>query len=272
MVVVALIGTAFTFVSLNDFKLAKTCFLIAAADAWGGIAMWGLRSERPTWQILAVVFVGVGAIGVFLVLALRYVGEKKGLKVTSSGKLLCDVMAVQLEPVYRFFQEPPVYFQRLDTTLRISLTNQTGKPLYIKDQSVEALVGTEWIKFKNADRAAFEPYAFGIMTPLGEGNPLIRRFDLSRNGFDFVMQRKPIGVDENMELWMFFISGIAPKDLANVSQFRFVFYDSAKKEFPCVSPYSIKDDKGTVIGTSAGDLTALAAEPVPTNLREEPAH
>src|SRR5260370_38648557 len=40
----------------------------------------------------------------------------------ASGKLISQVMTVQFEPVFRFYQSPPVYFQRLDTMLRISLT------------------------------------------------------------------------------------------------------------------------------------------------------
>jgi hypothetical protein len=75
-----------------------------------------------------------------------------------------------------------------------------------------------------------------------------------------------------MELWMFFISGLTRKNLLEISQFKFTFYDSAKEEFSCTSAYSAKDDKGTVVGTSTGDLKALDSEPIPTNLREEPPH
>jgi hypothetical protein len=186
-------------------------------------------------------------------------------------KLACQVMTVQFEPVFRFFQSPPVYFQRLDTALRVSLVNQTGKPVYIRGYSVAALRSIEWVQFKNADRAAFEPYAFGVMVLEGD-KPFIRRFDLSANGLDYVMEHKPLNPDESLELWMFFISGLTRKNLPEISQFKFTFYDSAKEEFICTSAYSIQSDKGTVVGISTGDIKALDSEPIPPNLREEPAH
>lgn len=92
------------------------------------------------------------------------------------------------------------------------------------------------------------------------------------NGFDYVMQQRPLGPDEHLELWMFFISGLSMKDRAAVSQLKFVFHDSTEENIRCVSPYSIKSDKGIVIGTNTSDLKAMPFEPVPSNLREEPAH
>jgi len=178
---------------------------------------------------------------------------------------------VQFDTLYRFFQDPPVYFQRVDTAIRTSFTNQIGRPLYLQDYEVSALVGTQWVGFKNADRADFEPYAFGVMG-VGEGNKFLRRFDLSTNLFDYVMHREPLNANESKELWMFFISGLTRNNQADISQVKFTFRDSTGQELVCVSPYSVHADKGTVIGLSRGDIKALPFEPIPPNIREEPAH
>ncbi len=75
-----LIATAFAFLALDDFKLAKMCFLLAAADAIGGIAMWGTKSTLPVWASnLAVIFMS-GAIGFLALQSLRYVGKKREQK------------------------------------------------------------------------------------------------------------------------------------------------------------------------------------------------
>jgi hypothetical protein len=188
------------------------------------------------------------------------------------GTLACQVASVQLDSFYRFFQDPPVYFQRLDTALRLSLTNGVGRRVYLRNYSVAALTLTEWVPFKNADSAAFEPNAFGLMG-VGESQAYLGRFDLSANGFDYVMQQKPLEPDENIELWMFFISGLSRERLREISQFKFIFHERAgAEELSCISPYSVKDDQGAVIGMRRGNLKAKPLERIPPNLREEPAH
>jgi hypothetical protein len=183
----------------------------------------------------------------------------------STSKVSCLVENVQFEPAYRFYQDPPVYYQKLDTFLRLGITNQTGKPLYIREHSAMALLGIEWMKFKNSDSGAFEPYAFGLM----ESNFLVR-FNLLKNGFDYVTRERPLAVDESLDLWMFFISGLSISDRPNISQFKFTFHDSGGEEFPCTSEYSIKTDKGTVVGSP--QMSFLRREPIPPNMKEEPAH
>jgi hypothetical protein len=217
--------------------------------------------------------------GSILLLAIITLGLGKAVMPGPSvePKLSCQVETVQFEPVYRFssgstsFQTPPVYFQRLDTSIRISLMNQLGKPVYLQNPSAATLVGKQWVEFKNADSAAFEPYAFGLIG-IGENKAFLSRYDLSSNGFDYVMQQGPLKADENRELWMFFISGISRDKLPDVSQFKFVFHDRAGEEFQCSSPYSVKADKGTIVGTNRGDLKVMPMERIPPNLREEPPH
>ncbi len=50
VVVVAVAGFGFAVLALDDFKVAKVLFLIAAADASGGVLMWGAKTQSPTWQ------------------------------------------------------------------------------------------------------------------------------------------------------------------------------------------------------------------------------
>jgi hypothetical protein len=99
------------------------------------------------------------------------------------------------------------------------------------------------------------------------------RFDLSQNGFDYVMGIRPLNTDENLRLWMFFTSGLSISDRANVTQFKFSFHDSTGEEFPCNSDYSIKTDMGIAIGTETTignvDLRMYSREPIPPDLREE---
>jgi hypothetical protein len=80
-----LIGAAFSFLALDDFKLAKLCFLIAAADAIGGMVMWGVKTQVPPWTRIAIVFFGVGLVGVLAVQALRYVDQKREKKEQPKG-------------------------------------------------------------------------------------------------------------------------------------------------------------------------------------------
>jgi hypothetical protein len=283
----AAIGMGIAMARWDEYGLALCLFIYGSVVLFLQAYNWaGFEDYKTLSDVLRVVYV-LGALAI-LFAAYPITSAKRGDKPWSdawnrsvhtvrppaprgSGKLICQVMTVQFEPVFRFFQSPPVNFERLDTMLRVSLTNQIGKPLYISDYSVATLKGVEWIHFKNADSAAFEPYAFGVMAAPGD-KPFIRRFDLSANGFDYVMQHKPLDPDEGTELWMFFISGLASGNQREISQFKFTFYDSAKEEFPCTSPYSAKDDRGTVVGISTGNLKVLDFEPVPPNLREEPTH
>jgi hypothetical protein len=190
----------------------------------------------------------------------------------SKGPVGCEVATINFGPVYRFYQDPPVYYQRLDTSLRIGLTNNLDTPIHIQHYSVSALVGTQWVQFKNADSAAFEPYAFGETVPGYPGikAPSIRRFNLSSNGFDYVMQQTPLVPHEYLELWMFFITGLSRMSASTISQFKFDFDDGAGEQFSCVSPYSLSKDRGIVMGTNTGDLRVLPPEPWPSNMREEP--
>lgn len=132
-------------------------------------------SHHPIWGYLFA-----GSVG--LILALMAWTQIKDKYEAEHKSLACNVMTVQFEPVFRFFQSPPVYFQRLDTMLRVSLTNQTRRPLYIRGHSVAALKGIEWVQFKNAYSAAFEPYAFGVM------GTDIRRFDTPSKSSRFLAQ------------------------------------------------------------------------------------
>jgi hypothetical protein len=71
--------------ALDDFKLAKLFFLSAAADAVGGMVMWGVKTDVPPWVRNGIVFVSVGLIGVLLVQSFRYVDRKEVAKKGNSS-------------------------------------------------------------------------------------------------------------------------------------------------------------------------------------------
>jgi hypothetical protein len=214
-VVLAALGIAFTVAlapTIRNIRLAHWFFAIAAVWTCGGMLRW--LAEGDVQMKYLISFLACGVIGTLWLASYTWVEgnhkeqarqQEKPAETTkseststptASGKLVCQVMTVQFEPVFRFFQSPPVYFQRLDTMLRVSLTNQTGKPLSIRGYSVAVLKGVDWIQFKNADSAAYEPYAFGVME--SGDKPFIRRFNLSTNGFDYVTHQKALNPDESM--------------------------------------------------------------------------
>jgi hypothetical protein len=277
-VIAFLLGLAALMATLNNFGWALVFLvasgLAAAFSSWRSqavtrqVKLGKKYQSRPVlgYRILALVVIAIvwGIPG-------YYMAKKIHIAPTTTGPLGCQVMAATFSPIYRFYQEPPVYFERLDAGVRTMLTNETDRPMYLRSYSVSALVGIQWVKFKNADSAAFEPYAFGeIVTK--ESQSFIGRYDLSDNSFDYIMQRGPLPPGEAKELWMFFISGLSAKNLKEISQFRFVFHDSANKELSCVSDYSIASDRGIVMSRHTGDLKVLGFEPAPPNLREEPPH
>jgi hypothetical protein len=79
------IAAAFSFLALDDFKLAKLFFLLAAADAIGGIVMWGAKTELPPWGRSLLIFAMIGSIGVLADQALRYVDKKQKTKLSQSA-------------------------------------------------------------------------------------------------------------------------------------------------------------------------------------------
>ena len=67
--------------AMSDYKLAKTFFLLAAADAAGGVLMWAKRSPLPYWVVGLIAFVVVGCIAVLTLQSFWYVDRKRGEKV-----------------------------------------------------------------------------------------------------------------------------------------------------------------------------------------------
>lgn len=68
------------FVALEDFKLAKLCFLLAAADVVGGIVMGIAHSKLSPWAAVGAVFVTTGLIGVLALRSWQYVDRKEEAK------------------------------------------------------------------------------------------------------------------------------------------------------------------------------------------------
>jgi len=79
--------------ALNDYRWAKLFFLIAAADASGGVVMWGIKTETRTWPVLLAVAALMGGIGVLTVLAFWYVdGKKSSAEAKSNPKAATTII------------------------------------------------------------------------------------------------------------------------------------------------------------------------------------
>lgn len=182
-----------------------------------------------------------------------------GYKYRSRPKLVGYVGYLGFEPFYRFYQHPPAYFERIDTEIYLSLTNQTGQPIHVADYAVAALVGDRWRHLTNLPGLGLEPDEIGLMSP---NRLYLSRIDLSENGFDYLMRKRALAGGEDIEAWMFFRSGIAAVDQSKVKKFRITITDSSQEAhtFFCAYPGP----------RTIGKLKILAGELVSRSLREAP--
>jgi hypothetical protein len=77
VIVAIAIGTALATIAPKACKAAKTCFLLASADAIGGVTMWGAKNPSSTWLSAMLVFVACGIFGLSALFLLEYVGLKE---------------------------------------------------------------------------------------------------------------------------------------------------------------------------------------------------
>jgi hypothetical protein len=189
------------------------------------------HSGKPLWRI-------AGAVSVTLILS-SVGGELTGLFTMNSGPLFGEVLAIQPERFYRFYQHPPQSFERLNAGILVSVTNRAGRPLYTRGYSVKALAGKKWSQFKNANALGVDPYSFGLF--FGDH---IQDLDLSRNGFDYVTSIRPLADNEDFEGWMFGESD-TPVDPKSISKFQVTLYDSTETEYVFVSRFPTR--RGTTI-------------------------
>jgi hypothetical protein len=88
--------------ALDDFRLAKTFFLLATADALGGVVMWGIKIPFPHWGKLTFVFLLTGTIGVLGFLSLGYVDRKeeakKELKQRTEPQTIQSIATLEVKP------------------------------------------------------------------------------------------------------------------------------------------------------------------------------
>jgi len=80
VVVGTIVAIGFGFAWECEVKPAKICFLLAAADAMGGIAMWGAKSAGSTWLTTLGVVCGCGLVGFLVLQSFRYVDHKEEKK------------------------------------------------------------------------------------------------------------------------------------------------------------------------------------------------
>ena len=182
---------------------------------------------------------------------------------SESPALVVRVLIARADPLCRFYQHPPAYYHRIGTELYIEITNQTDAPIYLQGYSVLALLrGQQWRAFKNLFGLGLEPDEIGAIAP---DHTYLNRFDLSQNGFDYLIRKKPIGSHQAIQAWMFFESGLTPSEVFQVTQFRLTLVDSTEKQYVLFSDYPTVSSNFSV-----GELKVLPREPVPVNLKEEP--
>jgi len=98
VVVALLVSIGLGVLALVDFKWAKLFFLLAAADAIGGIAMGGTKSTLPTWATNVVVVGLCGMVGFLTLQSLRYVDGKKELKEHAKSVLVLQPLLIKGGP------------------------------------------------------------------------------------------------------------------------------------------------------------------------------
>lgn len=81
-----LAGIGIGVLALDDFRIAKACFLFAATWAVGGIVMWGINTMRSTGFRLSIVGISFAIIGILAVESLRYVDRKREAKLPKQQK------------------------------------------------------------------------------------------------------------------------------------------------------------------------------------------
>ena len=227
-VVALFVGVAFAFVGLSDFKLAKLSFLIAAADALGGIAMWGFKTQRPTGQVAALAFLAFGCIGALTVLALRYV-DGKADKVQENSQMTGKVLLVVWEPVFfRVYGHPALSLERISGAIYLTLLNETAIPIYVQNYSVDAYFDSEWHRLDSPTALGFDPTEICAVRP---NHQAIQRVDLSANGFDYLMRNRPLYSNVPLDSWMFFNSSISQDQVRSIKEYKIVITDASGKQF-----------------------------------------
>jgi hypothetical protein len=136
---------ALFFVGMSDYRLAKVFFLIAAADAIGGVLMWGHKSTLPHWAIALIVFAAVGGIAVLTLQAFWYsdrkqakttpdkapdnrqdkvtLGDQKTTAVTPAPAIKTEVHRAPPKPPREIAQQPILAHIRIASQQTIASTN-----------------------------------------------------------------------------------------------------------------------------------------------------
>ena len=79
-VVGALAVIGFTVLALDDFRIAKSCFLLSATWAEGGVIMWGINTPQSTIVRISMIAICSAIIGVCAIESIRYVDRKREAK------------------------------------------------------------------------------------------------------------------------------------------------------------------------------------------------
>jgi hypothetical protein len=167
-VVAGAIAVALGVLALDDFRLAKLFFIIAAADAAGGIAMWGIKTTRPTWLSALTAGLLVGAIAAMTIFVFRYVdGKEQKKKVGDSSESKkepydIDVNTALLSPIRQhgcgwwLVSSLPVGSNYIASPANVaiyaSIINQQSNPAIVRNVKVEMRTASgEWAQLFRLD-------------------------------------------------------------------------------------------------------------------------
>ena len=153
MVVAIAVGTALATIASKDYKAAKTCFLLASADAIGGVTMWGAKNPSSTWLSAMLVFLACGILGLSGFFLLKYVDLKEAQE-QPIGKPLyaAEVGSPFLNPgqfwaVYRSPEGEVV--APIDALIaHIVIVNLQDKPASLTAVGLEISDGNEWMQLR----------------------------------------------------------------------------------------------------------------------------
>jgi hypothetical protein len=149
-----------------------------------------------------------------------------------------------------------------DTAMYLVFTNQLDRPIYVQNYQVIALLDEmERRPFHNLSPFGEDLQGIGMIS-----NGHIGRFDLSTNGFDYLMRHGAIGGHRAVEAWMFFNSGLTA-DIIRITKVRITLSDSAGKSYVLFSDISAPPGSADMV---SGQLKVLGRKPVSPNLRKVP--
>jgi hypothetical protein len=262
---------AFGFAVAEDFKLARVFFLLAAADAIGGIAMWGTKTDLPLWAKILIVFVSAGVVGVLTMLSLKYVDHKEADKREKelpksveqrSAEFSISEPRMMINMKRDIFASLPIWV-RYPTSLGdtispvaiamfIDITSHVPQSERISRYSVA--VHTDacgWWYLSPIRMNGVK--AYWVYNGIKKSAPL----DFTKNGLDYLLEQD-IPAHGTVSGWWFFDTKLkCDAPVGELVQFRVEFDTFSGKHFEKVTERKPISTQGPPSGTSEASMTGM---------------